>query len=130
MSKTPDQSIYDYLKRIGEKSGEKVYIFNPPAGTAYPFIQLGSIQIIPTATKSRLIGKAYATVDVWGDRNNRKIVSDLATYILEQAGRYSSTDEGLQIMLDQNESSIEIMTDASTNDPLWRARISLAFKFY
>ena len=128
--KSPDQSIFDHSFKLAQTTGYDPYLFNPPAGTAYPYIQMGSVQIVPKATKSHLIGSAYAVIDVWGDRFNRKKVSDLATMILEQAGGSAKTSEGLQITLDPNNSSIEVMIDTSTNDPLWRARISLTFKFF
>lgn len=128
--KTPDQSIYDYLYRICIATGGKTYPINPPKDSPYPCIALGSIQIIPKATKSRLIGTAYAIIDVWGTQVERKNVSDIATEILEKSGSMAHTYEGLQLSLDPNNSSIEIMLDNSTSEPLWRARISLTFKFY
>lgn len=128
--KTPDQSIFDHCYKIVQSTGYTPYLFNPPTGTPYPYVQMGGVQIVPRATKSHLIGAAFSILDVWGDRFNRKKVSDLATRILEQAGAITTTSEGLQILLDPNDSSIEVMIDTSTNDPLWRARISLTFKFF
>lgn len=128
--KGPDQIIFDHLYRIGQELSYTPYIANPPHGTPYPYVQMGQVQIVPRATKSFLVGTAYAVMDIWGNQYDRKKVSDLATKIFELSGKYLQTKEGLQISMDQNTSSIEIMIDTSTNDPLWRGRISLTFNFY
>lgn len=128
--KGPDQIIFDYIYRIGQELNYTPYLFNPPQGTPYPYIQMGQVQIVPRATKSFLIGTAYAVLDIWGNQYDRKKVSDIATNIFELAGRSGKTKENLQISLDQNASGIEIMIDTSTNDPLWRGRVTLSFNFY
>lgn len=128
--KTPDQSIYDHVTRIAMDKGYTVYPFNPDPGTKYPYVKMGGAQLIPRATKSYMIGEVELALDVWGDKYSRKNVADIATDILVSVGGSTKTADGYQIMLNQNRSSIEVMTDNSTSDDLWRARVTLSIKFF
>lgn len=130
VQKGPDQIVYDHVYRLVQSIGYEPYLFNPPSSTPYPFVQLGQIQIVPKATKSFMIGDAYLMVDVWGNRFDRKKISDISTKLIEIAGRDRYSAEGLQLHLNPDNSSFEVMPDNSTNDPLWRSRISLMFNFY
>lgn len=124
-AKAPDQDIYDALYSAATTLGYTVYPHNPPAGTAYPFVRIGEVQIVPRATKSWLLGTAFVMVDVWGDGGDRRLVSEMANNVLEAAGQLDVKDSGYLWALKPGDCSIEIMTDNSTDEDLWRARLSL-----
>lgn len=128
MSKAPDQSLYDHIMKKQSIIGRPFYAFNPPDTAPYPFVQVGSVQVIPRSTKSHLIGTLFAMIDVWGDRSSRMLVSDIANQLFESLGADRSTSDGYLIQLEQDGSSIEMMIDNSTSHDLWRARMSLQFK--
>lgn len=127
--KTPDQAIYDHAVKIIEGKGYSQYPFNPGTGTPYPFVKMGGVQLIPRATKSFIIGEVHLTFDVWGTSASRRVVADIATDIF-MAIASSTNAGGYQIMLDPGQSGIEIMTDNSTSNDLWRGRVSLLIKFF
>lgn len=127
---SPDQAVYDLIFQTIDDLTFKAYPFIPPEGTTYPFVRMGETQLFPQATKSNLVGTVIITLDVWGDRTNRKLVSDMATAIMVAVGSKTVTKEGYQVMLDHNESTIELMTDSSTTEDLWRARMTLYIKFF
>lgn len=124
--KDVNQALYDELfRRIQEFA--TVYTVNPPEGTALPFVQMGATQIIPVPNKTFFLANAYQVIDVWGSGDERKTVSDLASQILQLAYRLKTSPEGYRFSLDLDATSCEMMIDNSTNEDLWRARLSLKF---
>lgn len=126
---TPDQELYSEIYRKAEGLGYTVYPFNPDPGTAYPYVKLGMLQVIPTVTKSYLLGTVYGTFDVWGDGSNRTIIAEMAQKLLYEMSRIKSTKDGLSWSMNLGETSTEIMTDDTTNENLWRARVSFRMNF-
>lgn len=123
--KTPDQDLYDAIFAASLALGYTTYQHNPPATAAYPFVQMGGVQLVPIATKSFLLANLYASVDVWGDAKSRKTVSEMAHKLMHAVSRIKQLPGGLLLSVNFDSSSVEVMTDNSTNDDLWRARISL-----
>jgi len=128
--KGPDQDILDQMFKISKKLGYDTVFFNPPKDTAYPFVHLGATQLVPRSTKTRLVGAVHQTIDVWGLKADRNLVSKMAHDLMREAGKTLKTDDGYYLSLDYNSSSIEVYADNSTNNDLWRARMTLEWKLY
>ena len=128
MMKSPDQQLYDAVFTASLSQGYTTYPFNPPPGTTYPYVKLGAIQIVPTATKSYLIGTAHITIDIWGDKKSRKKVSEMAHNLITAISKVKQTTEGMRLHMDREAANTEVMVDNSTPEDLWRARISLRIK--
>lgn len=127
MIRSPDQALYDLLYEALSTLPCEIYAVNPPINTPYPYIQMGQTQAIPVPNKTRYIAKIYQTIDVWGDITNRFEISNLANRIFRLANRLAVSPEGYRFVLDLDQSNHELMVDNSTNDDLWRARVSLRF---
>lgn len=127
MYKAPDQSLYDELYSVITKAGFKVYQFLPNEKAGYPFVVFGLIQIIPRSTRTRLLGNANVTLTVWGSSKQRAKVSEIANEIFNLCSNLSR--ERYQWYFNHDASSIEVLQDNSTQNELWRAELSLAFKF-
>ena len=127
-SKTPDQYLYDLIFSTALDLGYTIYDFNPPLGTPYPFVRIGNVQVVPQATKSWLLGNFYVDVDIWGDSTDRRTVSDMAQAVFKAAGTYYKSSSGYALALVPGMSGIQIRTDTTTDQDLWRAMISLTFK--
>lgn len=125
MTKTPDQQIYDAIFSASVELGYKTYPFNPPPGTSYPFVHLGTVQLLPRATKSHLLGTVQVVFDVWGDKSSRAKVAAMANNLLTAISKIKKTSEGLVLFMDTERTSTEIMPDNSSIDDLWRARVTL-----
>lgn len=129
MRKTPDQELYDEIYRKATGLGYTVYQFNPTGDTAYPYVKLGMVQIIPRATKSYLLGVAYVTFDIWGDENKRRLIAEMAHNLINAISKIKQIPDGLSWSMDQSTVSTEILPDDSTNDNLWRANVSFQMNF-
>ena len=84
---------------------------------------------MPQATKSYLIGDVEVTMSVWGDKSNRKLVSDMIGNLMREFStikRIENTD--WQMIYNQSDSNIS--KDNSTEDTLYRGDLSLHFRFH
>jgi hypothetical protein len=123
--KTPDQDLYDAIFAASVALGYSTYQHNPPETATYPFVRIGNVQLVPIATKSYLLADVYANIDVWGSAKSRKKVSEMAHKLIHAVSRIKQLPGGLLLSVNFDTSSVEVMTDNSTNDDLWRARVSL-----
>ena len=88
-----------------------------------------TVQTLPRATKSRLIGRLSSTVHVWGRVDDRKQLSDMAGQLLSSYFAIKNID-GLHFSAEVNESSIDSNRDNSTDEELYHFIIYLFYKFY
>ena len=77
---SPEQELYDYFYSFSKSSGYKTYDHLPmqQENAPYPFVIIGDIQVVPTATKTSLNGNVLITIDIWGDKKQRFTVSGMA----------------------------------------------------
>lgn len=77
--KSPEQAVYDYFYSFALKQGWSTYDHLPMQNekAKYPFVIIGDVQGVPSATKTSLNGNVIVTVDVWGDKEARSVVSDM-----------------------------------------------------
>lgn len=129
MRKTIDQAIYDELFKICRGLEYSAYDFLPVKGTPYPFVVLGAIEILPQATKSYVIGRVAATIDVWGTQNSRKLISDMAEKIVNNASLIRELPNGLRCSMRISDTNIRLLQDNTTNQNLWHGVIEMIFNF-
>ena len=128
MKKQPDQQIHDELIRTSESLGFRTYPYLPPLGIQYPFVVVDEVFLLPRATKSYLIGEIDVTMSVWGDKSNRRLVSDMVGQLMlefRKIRKIENTDWWMKY-----ESTSSITKDNSTDDTLYRGNMSLSFKFH
>ena len=129
MIKQPDQQIHDELIKRSLQLGYKTFPYLPKLGTSYPFVVMGEVYLLPRATKSYLLGDVEVTMSVWGDKSNRKLVSDMIGKLMREfrtIKRIENTD--WQMVYNQSDSNIS--KDNSTEDTLYRGDLSLHFRFH
>ena len=97
MRKSPDQSLYDALFKASIDLGYHTYTHSPEAGTSYPFVRIGDVQLVPIPTKSFLLGHLYASADVWGDGKSRKTVSDMAHALMKAFAALDVLADGYKV---------------------------------
>lgn len=124
MMKTRDQSLFDSVYAIIAPR-YKVYDYKPLNQVAYPFVELESTQTLHETTKSHIRGSVVLILSVWGLQRNRKQVSDIAQWVMENTKQF--TAQGYSWHLDFSSSDVNIMDDTTTNTPLKRARLMLHF---
>lgn len=124
MMKTRDQALVDSVHAI-IKPRFKFYDYKPLNQVDYPFIELESTQTLHETTKSHIRGSVVLILSVWGLQKNRKQVSDIAQWIMENTKQF--TAQGYSWHLDFSSSDVNIMDDTTTNTPLKRARLMLHY---
>ena len=124
MMKTRYQALFDSVYAIIAPR-YKVYDYTPLTQVAYPFVELESTQTLHETTKSHIRGSVVLILSVWGLQRNRKQVSDIAEWIMENTKQF--TAQGYSWHLDFSSSDVNIMDDTTTNTPLKRARLMLHY---
>lgn len=92
---SPEQELYDYFYAFSQSAGYKTYDHLPmqQENAPYPFVIVGDIQVVPTATKTSLNGNVLITIDIWGDKKQRFTVSDMAERFFRDAIGQVLTDD-------------------------------------
>lgn len=127
LNKQPDQEIHDELIKRSIALGLPAFPFLPDDNEPYPFMVVAYTQIVPQATKTRLIGEVAVQCDIWGDTNNRKLVSDWVGKLMEEFSNIKKIGSRQWFM--EYESSSQIIKDNSTPELLYHGILDLKFKF-
>lgn len=129
MIKQPDQELYDEVYKICASLGYAVYPHLPPENTPYPFVYIGESQELPQATKNVLVGRVQLSVHIYGLSTKRKQVSDMKGAILHEARKLRSS-KNFNWKIANNQTQPQMLSDKTTNTPLWHAVIPLEMQFY
>ena len=124
MMKSRDQALFDSVYAIIAPR-YKIYDYKPMTQVDYPFVELESTQTLHDTTKSHIRGSVVLILSVWGLQRNRKQVSEIAEWIMENTKQF--TAQGYSWYLDFSSSDVNIMDDTTTNTPLKRARLMLKY---
>lgn len=126
VKKSPDQVLYDaiYVKSARALSFP-TYTFLPKQGTAYPFVVIQGVQDIPNIAKMQRRGTLEISVDIYGKGKDRLEVSTMAQALYSR----SIYLDGGRLRMLQNQSSIQIRQDQSTDENLWRAILTLRYRY-
>ena len=128
--KTPDQALYDAVFAAAQALGYDTYDHNPPKDTPYPFVHVCDVHLLPRATKCFLLATVSIQVDVWGNGGDRRQISNMAHQLMRQASFLKALDNGLAVSMNRGGSDVVVMSDNSTGEDLWRARLSMEFDVY
>lgn len=92
---SPEQELYDYFYAFSQTAGYKTYDHLPmkQEHAPYPFVIIGDIQVVPSATKTSLNGNVLVTIDIWGDKKQRFTVSGMAERFFRAAIGQVLTDD-------------------------------------
>lgn len=124
--KSREQAIFDSVFKRCLFLGYKTYDYKPDDDVPYPFVEFEDTTSLLVPNKTDVKGTVELVVSVWGTRKKRKQVSDMCSSILAQAMTISEAD-GYHVALNISQSTISLMDDDTTVEPLKRGRIRLVF---
>lgn len=126
--KDPSQALYDELFKTSLALGFKTFNYLPDAKTPYPFVYFGEQIDVPTETKfpNVLIGSTTLTCHIYGERKNRKLITDMAEKLILHA-KYIKTADVYSI--DFSNVKKQMIQDNSTATVLWHAIVDLEFNY-
>jgi hypothetical protein len=123
--KTADQAVHDYLWKYLSGTMD-VYESRPMTDVAYPFADFDDFETGFSPTKSGMLAKVTAVINIWGTEDNRASVSDTA-YGLINAVQSVKTMYDFAVSLRPSESSVKVTQDRTVTPPVWRAMVTMVF---
>lgn len=124
--KSREQAIFDSVFKRCLFLGYTTYDYKPNDDAPYPFVEFEDTTSLLVPNKTDVKGTVELVVSVWSTRKERKQVSDMCSSILAQAMAISEVD-GYHVALNISQSTISLMDDDTTVEPLKRGRIRLVF---
>lgn len=124
--KSREQAIFDSVYKRCLFLGYKTYDYKPDDDVPYPFVEFEDTTSLLVPNKTDVKGTVELVISVWGTRKKRKQVSDMCSSILAQAMNISEAD-GYHVTLNISQSTISLLDDNTTVEPLKRGRIRLVF---
>lgn len=124
--KSREQAIFDSVYKRCLFLGYKTYDYKPDDDAPYPFVEFEDTTSLLVPNKTDVKGTVELVISVWGTRKKRKQVSDMCSSILAQAMTISEADD-YHVALNISQSTISLIDDDTTIEPLKRGRIRLVF---
>lgn len=125
--KPRDQSIFDAVYSLSESLGYTTFDFKPASDERYPFVELEDTQVVHEPNKTDIKGPVILNLSVWGLKEQRGLISHMASAILNAARLIEATD-GYRWSFNYQASGIRILDDTSTGTTLKRALVTLEFR--
>ncbi|MCT6826978.1 hypothetical protein [Bombilactobacillus mellifer] len=128
MTKDPNQAIYDALFKISLNLGYQTFNYLPDSQASYPFVYFGEQFDTPIELKSpiELAGETNLTVHIYGEHNNRKLITDMSNSLIQAFKKISWTDIYSIGFADVNKQFIQ---DNSTTKVLWHAILDIKMNY-
>lgn len=126
MQKDLDQATYDTLYSA-MSAHVKVYPTSPPKDTAYPFVRMGAIQIVPLPTKTYGLASIYFNFDVYGTLDDRSTVSQIATKCMQSLLQLTTLQGDFNVRANIADTSKMLLVENTQDQDLWRAECSLKY---
>lgn len=124
---SPQKKLFDTVFGLLISQGYTVYDYLPLEDdpVEYPIVVMGATQQTSATTKYSRNDHVFLTINVWGSKKQRKVVSDIADYIYNLSIGYIKTDE-YTFYGQTNQQDLEMSIDTSVpNTTYQRATIKL-----
>lgn len=126
--KSIDQDLFDTLYALSQSLNYKTYDVRPPESAVYPFVQIGDVQLVPRAAGDRLVGSLFTTIELFGCRKQRKLLSEMTEAIFMRSINLRRTTS-YGIAANVKGCSKQMIKDTSVpNTTLWHSIIELEYR--
>lgn len=91
---SPQKCLFDHYFKLIQDKGLPVYDYLPlqDEPVIYPFVVIGQTQTVLDNTKYSRNDRVFLTIDVWGSKEQRKTVGEIADGLLNSAIGNVQTD--------------------------------------
>lgn len=124
---TADMELFSFYWSLLQDHHVTVYDHLPAQGepVSYPFAVIGEIDVTTTGDKATLRGEADLVIDVWGEREDRLAVSQIANGImLSSIGHLRAKSFGF--LGRKSDQQVQMMTDTSVASTVYaRGMVSI-----
>lgn len=127
--KAIDQQLFDALYLLADGEGFDVYDYLPLDDVPYPFVVIGEIQVLPRQVKHKTLGRLVAMVDIWAHRDNRREIAEISERLMEIFSSWIIL-ESRRVKLHISASNKRVLSDTTTDLPLWHGILELEFRIY
>lgn len=127
--KAIDQQLFDALYLLADGEGFDVYDYLPLDDVPYPFVVIGEIQVLPRQVKHKTLGRLVVMVDIWAHRDNRSEISEISERLMEIFSSWIIL-ESRRVKLHISASNKRVLSDTTTDLPLWHGILELEFRIY
>lgn len=127
--KAIDQQLFDALYLLADGEGFDVYDYLPLDDVPYPFVVIGEIQVLPRQVKHKTLGRLVAMVDIWAHRDNRSEIAEISERLMEIFSSWIIL-ESRRVKLHISASNKRVLSDTTTDLPLWHGILELEFRIY
>jgi hypothetical protein len=128
--KAPDQDLFDSMYKLSKSLGIETYDHRPlkDEPVNYPFVDIGDVQTVNIATKTRGLGTLHITMNTWGTPTQRKRISDIQESLFSYAQRLREL-QFYNVAMNVKGSSSQIVGDTSVpNSFLWHGVMDFEFR--
>lgn len=126
--KSIDQDLFDTLFLLSQLLKYDTYDVRPPESAVYPFVQIGDVQVVPRAAGDRLVGSLFTTIELFGGRTQRKLLSEMTEAIFMRSINLRRTTS-YGIAANVKGCSKQMIKDTSVpNTTLWHSIIELEYR--
>lgn len=125
----PYAEIFDTILELSNAQGYPTFDYLPDDNQNYPFVFIGTQQNVDQYTKDRTLGQTHVQIDVYGDAYNkqREQVADMLEMLLTAISEHGETEHfGYSV----THSESQLLSDTSTDIPLWHGVLELDIKYY
>lgn len=117
MNYVPDQELFDFIYSASQEMGFDTYDHLPmqSENASYPFVNIGDVQQLNIANKTAIGAELHITLNIWGNAENRFMVSQMSEKLAELANRVLITDH-FHFVGRPSRTDKQIITDTSVPD--------------
>lgn len=124
--KSPQQAIYDAVFKTSVDLGYDTYNYLPPKDVSLPFVYVGEQFSQDEVTKTFIYGNVQQTINVYGNVDDRRQVSDMVNALKYELRRLTKTNNYYITVKSIND---EVLTEDVSDQKLYRGIIEVEFRF-
>lgn len=121
----PYLETFNHVIDVSKQCGYATFDYLPDENEHYPFVFVGAQNNTDIYTKTRVLGRTTIQLDVYGGYKQRQQVSDMLEKLLGCILQRNATENFKYVLYN---SDSRIVSDISTDEPLWHGILNVELK--